>query len=132
MRALFCFFPSYFDIMKIWNYIKQPIPYIRLKYHVVWISRYQSMILVTGIKSYVKIKLQEIRKYYPDWEYIEIRKRMIIFICLWLPLPKYAVSKVVEPSKRIPADPQAGSLLSWKKYIGTEKVFGEKSISYQP
>jgi hypothetical protein len=40
------------------------------------------MILVTGIKSYLKIKLQEIRKYYPDWEYIEIRKRMIIFICL--------------------------------------------------
>ncbi|MBE3095321.1 MAG: hypothetical protein IMZ52_09855, partial [Actinobacteria bacterium] len=23
-------------------------------------------------KSYLKIKLQEIRKYYPDWEYIEI------------------------------------------------------------
>jgi len=28
--------------------------------------------LVTGVKSYLKIKLQEIRKYYPDWEYIEI------------------------------------------------------------
>jgi len=28
--------------------------------------------LVTGVKTYLKIKLQEIRKYYPDWEYIEI------------------------------------------------------------
>jgi len=45
----------------------------KTQYHIVWITRYQSMILVTGIKSYLKIKLQEIRKYYPDWEYIEMR-----------------------------------------------------------
>ena len=44
----------------------------KTQYHIVWISRYRRKILVTGIKSYLKIKFQEIRKYYPDWEYIEI------------------------------------------------------------
>jgi len=28
--------------------------------------------LVAGIKGYLKIKLQGIREYYPDWKYIEI------------------------------------------------------------
>ena len=39
------------------------------------------MILVTGVKSYLKIKLQEIRKYYPDWGYIEMSIKITIFIC---------------------------------------------------
>jgi len=39
----------------------------KTQYHIVWITRYRRKIfLVTGIKSYLKkIKLQEIRKYYP-------------------------------------------------------------------
>lgn len=53
------------------------------------------MILVTGVKSYPKIKLQEIRKYNPDWEYIEIgikngHIRLFTIISL-----KYAVNKVI-------------------------------------
>jgi len=44
----------------------------KTQYHIVWVTRYRRKILVTGVKSYLKIKLQEIRKYYPDWEYIEI------------------------------------------------------------
>jgi REP element-mobilizing transposase RayT len=46
--------------------------YIKLKYHMVCIARYRRKILVTGLKSYLKIKLQEIRRYYPDWKYIKI------------------------------------------------------------
>jgi len=66
----------------------------KTQYHIVWIARYRRKILVTGVKSYLKIKLQEIRKYYPDWEYIEIGiKKMVI-------PPKYALSKVVETIKK--------------------------------
>jgi putative transposase len=63
------------------------------------------MIFVTGIKSYLKIKLQEIRKFYPDWEYIEIGiKEDHVYLYMLIP-PKYAASKVVETiKKRIPAD----------------------------
>ena len=64
-----------------------------------WITRYRRKILVKGVRNYLKIKLKEIRKYYPEWEYIEIginsdhvHPHMII-------PPKYAVSKVVERIK---------------------------------
>jgi len=56
--------------------------------------------LVTGVKSYLKIKLQEIRKHYPDWEYIEIGiKKDYVHLYMVIP-PKYAVSKVVETIKK--------------------------------
>lgn len=44
----------------------------KTQYHIVRVTRYRRTILVTGAKSYLEIKLQEIGKYYPDWEYIEI------------------------------------------------------------
>jgi REP element-mobilizing transposase RayT len=44
----------------------------KTQYYIVWITRYRRKILVTGVNSYLKIKLQEIRKYYPDWEYPKI------------------------------------------------------------
>ena len=61
---------------------------------------FRRKILVTVIKSYLKIKLQEIRKYYPDWEYIEIGiKKDHVHLYMVIP-PKYAVSKVVETIKK--------------------------------
>lgn len=52
--------------------------------------------MVKGVKEYLEVKLHEVRKYHPDWEYIEngiavdhVHLHMII-------PPKYAVSKVVE------------------------------------
>ena len=54
------------------------------------------MILVTGVKSYLKIKLQEIGKYYPAWEYIEIGiKNDCIHLFMMIPL-KYAVSNFIK------------------------------------
>ena len=44
----------------------------KTQYHIVWITRYRRKILVKGVKEYLKIKLLEIRKYYPEWEYLEI------------------------------------------------------------
>jgi len=49
--------------------------------------------------SYLKVKLQEIRKYYPDWEYSEIGiDSDHVHLHMVIP-PKYSVSKVVETIK---------------------------------
>ena len=72
----------------------------KTQYHIVWITRYQRKILVTGVKSYLEVKLQEIRKYYPDWEYIGIGiKQDHVHLYMVIP-PKYAVSKAVEVIKK--------------------------------
>jgi len=72
----------------------------KTQYHIVWITRYRRKILVTGVNSYLEIKLQEITKYYPDWEYLEIGiKPDHIHLYMVIP-PKYAVSKTVETIKK--------------------------------
>jgi len=68
----------------------------KTQYHIVWITRYRRKILVTKVKSYLKIKLKEIRKYYPDWESIKIGIKQD-HVHLYMAIhPKYAVSKIVE------------------------------------
>ena len=120
MRAFSCFFRLYFDIMETWNYIKQLIPYTKLKYHIVWITRYRRKILVTGVKSYLKIKLQEIRKCYPDWKYIEIGiKKDHVHLYRVIP-PKYVVSKVVETIKK-----NTSRSLS-RKFVFLKKVYWDR------
>ena len=72
----------------------------KTQFYIVWITRYRRKILVSGVRSYLRTKLQEIRKYYPDWEYIEIViKNDHIHLIMMIP-PKYAISKVVETIKR--------------------------------
>jgi len=71
----------------------------KTQYHLVWITRYRRKILVKGVKDYLRIKFQEVRKYYPEWEYLEIGiKNDHIHLYMVIP-PKYAVSKVVETIK---------------------------------
>ena len=71
----------------------------KTQYHIVWITRYRRKILVKGVKEYLKIKLLEIRKYYPEWEYLEIGIDLDrVHLYMVIP-PKYAVSKVVETIK---------------------------------
>jgi putative transposase len=71
----------------------------KTQYHIVWITRYRRKILVKGVKDYLKIKLLEIRKYYPEWEYLEIGIDLDhVHLYMVIP-PKYAVSKVVETIK---------------------------------
>ena len=71
----------------------------KTQYHIVWISRYRRKILVKGVKDYLKIKLLEIRKYCPEWEYLEIGIDFYhVHLYMVIP-PKYAVSKVVETIK---------------------------------
>jgi putative transposase len=71
----------------------------KTQYHIVWITRYRRKILVTGVNSYLEIKLQEITKYYPDWEYLEIGIDVDHVHLYMLIPPKYTVSKVVEVIK---------------------------------
>ena len=52
------------------------------------------------MRGYLRIKFQEILKYYPDWEYIEIAiKEDHVHLFMVIP-PKYAVSMVVETIKK--------------------------------
>ena len=44
----------------------------KTQYNIVWIASYRKKILAAEVKSYLKIKLQGIKKYYPDWKYIDI------------------------------------------------------------
>ena len=72
----------------------------KTQYHVGWITQYRRKFLVTGVKSYLKIKLQEIRKYWPDWKYIQIGiKKDHVYLCMVTP-PKYLVKKVLEIIKK--------------------------------
>lgn len=72
----------------------------RTQYHLVWVTRFRRKILVAGVKQYLKTKLLEVRKYYPDWEYIEIGvDNDHVHIHMVIP-PKYSVSKVVETIKK--------------------------------
>ena len=67
----------------------------RCEYHIVWIPRYRYEILVEGVKQYLEIKLDEIRKYYPEFEY---RERTIqpdhVHLVISFP-PKYSIATVV-------------------------------------
>jgi len=72
----------------------------RTQYHIVWATRFRRKILVKGVDSYLKTKLQEVRKYYPDWEYIAIGIDVDhVHLHMIIP-PKYSVSKVVETIKK--------------------------------
>jgi hypothetical protein len=49
----------------------------RYMYHIVWIPRYGYKILVNGVDEYLKIKMDEVRKHYPEIEYPEILSRVV-------------------------------------------------------
>ena len=80
--------------------IKSAHAVYRTQYHIVWVTRYRRKILNEGVKEYLETKLQESRKFYPDWEYIAIGIAVDhVHIHMVIP-PKYAVSKVVETLKK--------------------------------
>jgi len=68
----------------------------RCQYHIVWIPRYRYKFLTGGVKKYLENKLDEVRKHYPEVEYIE---RNIqddhVHIIVSFP-PKMSVSRVVQ------------------------------------
>lgn len=68
----------------------------RCEYHVVIIPRYRFEIFSeVGVKKYLEIKLDEVRKYYPEIEYIERNIQLDhVHMVLSFP-PKYSISQVV-------------------------------------
>ena len=68
-------------------------------YHIVWIPRYRYKVLVKGVREYLLVKMDEVRKLYPEIEYVErtIREDHV-HIVVSFP-PKYSISKVVQVIK---------------------------------
>ena len=65
-------------------------------YHMVWIPRYRYKILVKGVDEYLIKKMDEIRKNYPEIEYVQRNIQPDhVHLVLSFP-PKYSIAKVVQ------------------------------------
>jgi len=72
----------------------------RCMYHIVWIPRYRYNVLVDGVDEYLKIKMDEVRKLYPEIEYLERNIQSDhVHIVISFP-PKYSIAKVVQIIKQ--------------------------------
>ena len=82
----------------------------KTQYHIVWVTRYRRKILVHGIAERLRVILQEVRKFHPDW-FIEEIGIDVDYVHLHMVIPpKYAVSKVVATLKAMT------SKELWKKF----------------
>lgn len=71
----------------------------RTHYHVVFVTKYRRKILTRGVSAYLKVALEEIRKFRPELELIEVGiDRVHVHMNVVIP-PKYAVSDVVRDIK---------------------------------
>lgn len=65
-------------------------------YHIVWIPRYRYEVLVKGVDKYLLKKMDEIRKIYPEIEYVQRNIQPDhVHLVLSFP-PKYSIAKVVQ------------------------------------
>ena len=100
---------------------KQAHTVYKTQYHIVWVTRFRRKILTPGIEAYFRIKLEEVRKFFPDWYYEEIGiAEDHIHIHMIIP-PKYSVSKVVETLKK-----NTSRLLREKFSHFLDKVYWDK------
>ena len=68
----------------------------RTQYHIVWITRFRRKIFIKGVRQYLGTKFREVRKYYPEWEYIAIGIAVDHVHIHMMKPPKYLVSEVVD------------------------------------
>ena len=72
----------------------------KTQYHIVWVTRFRRKVLVPGVERYLRVKLEEVRKWYPDWEDVAIGIEVDhVHVHMVIP-PRYAVSWVVETVKK--------------------------------
>jgi putative transposase len=92
-------------------------------YHIVWIPRYRYEVLVNGVDEYLLTKMEEVRKRYPEVEYIERNIRPDhVHVVVSFP-PKYSISKVVQVIKS-----NTGRAL-WEKFAFLkERYYGRGGI----
>lgn len=78
---------------------KQAHTVYRTQYHIVFVTKYRRKILTLGVESWLKIKLQEIRQYKPDIEYLTVgMDKDHVHLHMVIP-PKYSVSQIVSGIK---------------------------------
>ena len=79
---------------------KQAHATYRCEYHLVWTTKYRYKILTGGVTQHLEVKLDEIRRHYPDIIYLE---RSIqpdhVHLMVVIP-PKYAVATAVQYMKQ--------------------------------
>ena len=75
-------------------------PVYKTQYHIVWVTRFRRKILVEGVGKYLRVKLREVQKYYPDWRFTEIGiDKDHVPVHMVIP-PTYSVSVAVETIKK--------------------------------
>ena len=71
----------------------------RCMYHIVWIPRYRYAVLVKGVAEYLLVKLDEVRKQYPEIEYAERNVQPDhVHLVVSFP-PRHSIAKVVQVLK---------------------------------
>lgn len=96
----------------------------KTQYHIVFVTKYRRKILVTGVEEWLKLRLQEIRKYKPDLEYIEMgMDKDHVHLYMVIP-PKYSVSEIVSQIKsNTSRDMKTKFEFLAKVYWGTDSVW---------
>ncbi len=92
-------------------------------YHIVWIPRYRYEVLVKGVDEYLLKQMDEIRKIYPEIEYVQRNIQPDhIHLVLSFP-PKYSIAKVVQIIKS-----NTGKAM-WEKFdFLRERYYGRGGI----
>ena len=71
----------------------------KTQYHVVFVTKYRRKILVKGVCQWLELRFQEIRKYKPDLEFVEIgMDKDHVHLHMVIP-PKYSVSEIINQIK---------------------------------
>ena len=103
---------------------KQVHTVYKTQYHIVFVTKYRRKILTKGVETWLKLRLQEIRKYKPDLEYIEVgMDKDHVHLHMVIP-PKYSVSEIVNQIKvNTSRDMKARFGFLEKVYWGTDSVW---------
>jgi putative transposase len=111
-------------MLKCWMEIRRQSHSIyRCMYHIVWIPRYRYKVLVKGVDEYLMTKLDEVRKYYPEIEYIERHIQPDhVHIVINFP-PRYSIAQVVQIIKQ-----NTGKALRDKFEFIRERYYGRGGI----
>ena len=96
----------------------------KTRYHIVFVTKSRRKILTKGVSQWLRSSFQQLRKYSPDIEFIEIGiDRDHVHLYMLIP-PKYAVSQVVNRIKVNTSRAMKGKFGFLKQvYWGTESVW---------
>jgi putative transposase len=96
----------------------------KTQYHIVFVTKYRRKILVKGVSQYLKQLFQEIGKFRPDVEFIEIGcDKDHVHLYMVIP-PKYAVSDIVKAMKANTAKKLKAKFAFLEKvYWGTDSIW---------